>query len=151
MNVKNKGYQNLLVELLFIQNIHPWGLHILYLIKKLLPLTLVHFINSPLELINFAFFDMWNSHHGLMVPKSFIFSKVLNWFLWSLWFSLDVLQFQWMVFDRSYNFWFGIFCNILQFVLLLVVKVIASFISIFGYFNHSQLPMCPTSTLSFKT
>jgi len=78
MNVKNRGYYNLLVKLMLIRNIHPRGLHISYFIKKLLPLTPVHFINSPLELINFTLFGMWNSHHDLMVPKSFIFSKVLN-------------------------------------------------------------------------
>ncbi len=81
MNVKKKGYHNFLMGFFFIQNIHPRGLCISYPIKKLLPLTPMDFIKSPLELINFAFSGMWNSHHGLMVPKGFIFSKVLNWFL----------------------------------------------------------------------
>jgi hypothetical protein len=54
MNIKNKGYWNFLMELFFIRNVHPRRQHTLYLVRRLLPLKLVLFINSPIELINFA-------------------------------------------------------------------------------------------------
>jgi hypothetical protein len=51
MNVKNKCYQNFPMELLFIQNIHSWGLHTLYLIRRFLLRKPMQFINSPLKSI----------------------------------------------------------------------------------------------------
>jgi hypothetical protein len=80
MNVKNKGHWNFLMELLFIQNINPERLHLLYFIKRLL-LKPMQFINLLLKLINFALFGVWTCHNGLMVPKNFIFSRVPNRFL----------------------------------------------------------------------
>jgi hypothetical protein len=99
--IENNSYQNFLMELLFICNIHLRGLCISYFIGKF-PLKLTQFINSFLELINFALFNMWICHDGLMVPKNFIFGKVPNWF--------------------SSSFRFNIFGIILQFVLLPIVK-----------------------------
>jgi hypothetical protein len=112
-NVKNRGYYNFLMELLFIWNTHPQGLHVSYLIKRLLPLKSTQFINSPLELINFTLFGMWTCHNGFMVPKSYVLHRVPNWFMWSFWFGLNASQFRWMIFGRSYSFRFDIFGNVL--------------------------------------
>ncbi len=73
-NVKNRGYQNLLMEFFFIQNAHPWRLTCF--IRRLLPLKLTQFINSLLKSINFALSNVWTCHKNFMVLKRFIFGKV---------------------------------------------------------------------------
>jgi hypothetical protein len=62
------------------------------------------------------------------------FDTVPNRFLWSFCFGCDASQFWWMIFGRSYNFWFGIFDNILQFVLLTIVKGYKLLLVILGLF-----------------
>jgi hypothetical protein len=52
-----------LMEFLFIQNIHLRGLHVLYFIKRFLPMKLTQFINSPLESIIFFLSNMWTCHN----------------------------------------------------------------------------------------
>jgi hypothetical protein len=115
MNVKNKGYWNFLIEFFFIRNLHPWKLHTSYFIRRFLSLKSAQFINSPLELINFILSGIWTCHNGFMIPNYYFSDRVTNRFVWSLWFDLNVLQFQWMISSRSYNFRFNIFNNILQF------------------------------------
>jgi hypothetical protein len=65
---------------------------------------------------------MWTYCNDLMVPNSFFFNKVPHRFPWSLWFGLNVSQFRWMISGWSYSFWFGIFGNIFQFILLPTMK-----------------------------
>jgi hypothetical protein len=120
--LKTRVIRIFLMDLLLIQNIHPRRLYVLYFIKRFLPMKPTQFINSPIKLIKFALFSMWTCHNGLMVPKSFIFNKVPNWFPWSFQFGFNASQFQWMISNRSYNFWLNIFSNIFQFVLLPTMK-----------------------------
>jgi hypothetical protein len=149
MNVKNRGYQNFLMELLLIQNIHPWRLHISYFIKKVfLPLKLMQFINLLLESINFTLFGMWTYHHSFMVPKSFIL-------VGSQIYSCEVSN---LVLMHCYsNGWFPIGCTIFGLVHSITSsnsfcsplwKVIASSMSIFGCSSCSKLPTCPTLAIS---
>jgi len=139
------------MEFFFIKNVHLRGFHISYFIKSFLPLKPTQFINSPLKLINFDLFYMWTCHNAFMVPKSFIFNRVPNKFLWNFQFGFDASQFQQMilvghiVFDSIVSVTFSnLFCSPLW-------KVTVPFRLIFGYFSHSGLLTWLMSTLSCKT
>ncbi len=141
------------MENVLIWNTHPWRLCTLYIVKKILPLKLEQFINSPLESINFTFFGMWTCHNGFMVPKNLIFGKVPNQFSWV--FGLVLM---WCNFGE----WFSIGHKNSNSIFLVTVsskfsffsplwKVTSSSMSIFGNLSCFKPPMCLIWTLSYKT
>ncbi len=138
-----------LMELLLIQNTHPHRLHVLYFIKRFLPMKPTRFINSPLESINFALSSMWTCHNdfkkSLFLVRSQIgsrgvFDSILMHCNSNGWFLVRHIVSSY-VFLIMYS---NLFCSPLW-------KVTTSFGSIFGYSNCFRLPMWPTSTLSCKT
>ncbi len=139
------------MELFFIQNAHPWGLHISYLIKRLFPLKPAQFINLPLESINFVLFYMWTCHNALMVLKKLFFNRVqigsygvFGSILMRCnsdgWFLVGHTIFGLIVSVTSSN----LFCSPLW-------KVVAFFGSIFGYSSHFELLTWPTLAFFCKT